>query len=432
VRETETDKPPRTDLLRALGRWSLVALTLNSVIGSGIFGLPSVVADLLGSASVFAVPLAAVMIALILACYAEVAAQFSQSGGTYLYVRAAFGRFAGIQVGWFISLTRITAAAASANLFVIYLGQFWTRATLPFPRVVILSLVIGGLATVNCRGVRGAAHLGSGLAVAKLLALGLVCVAGATYLLAHHALAVVQVTHASNSWLKALLVLFFAYGGFEAALNPMGEARNPRHDAPFALFATLATVAIFYTAIQWVVVGILPDAAHSAKPLADVAQVVVGRTGALLISIGALASVYGFLSAQMLTGPRAFLAMAENADLPGALGAIHPEFRTPQLSIAIFALLTWLLALAGSFAWNVTLSAVARLFYYGLICAAVPVLRAKRPSDIRHFRVPLAAVFPSVGILICGLLFTAVDLNELSILAATFLLATLNWLAVAR
>ena len=106
-------------LVRAIGRWSLAALVVNSIIGSAVFGLPSVVAGLVGRASLIAVPVAGVATAVIVACYAELSSQFTQSGGTYLYVRVALGRFAGIQVGWFRLLTSLTATAAGANLFAI-------------------------------------------------------------------------------------------------------------------------------------------------------------------------------------------------------------------------------------------------------------------------------------------------------------------------
>ena len=121
-------------LARAIGRWSLVALMINSIIGSGIFGLPSQVAALVGRASPWAYLLAALVAGTIMACFAEVASRFRQSGGPYLYVRTAFGRFTGLQVGWLLWLFRLTAAAANVNLFVIYLGQFLPLATQPTGR----------------------------------------------------------------------------------------------------------------------------------------------------------------------------------------------------------------------------------------------------------------------------------------------------------
>ena len=121
-------------LVRAIGRWSLAALAVNTIVGSAVFGLPSVLAGAVGSASAWAVLLAGLAMAVIVSCYAEVASQFTATGGTYLYVRHTFGRLAGLQVGWLNLLTRFTACAAAVNLFVLYLGEFIPQATQPGPR----------------------------------------------------------------------------------------------------------------------------------------------------------------------------------------------------------------------------------------------------------------------------------------------------------
>src|SRR3979490_1044982 len=162
-----THEPPRTsqpELVRAIGRWSMVALAAHSILGSGIFGLPSVVAGLVGQASPAAVLIAGAGMAIIIACYAEVASQFAETGGTYLYVRHAFGTFAGLQVGWLMLLSRLTACAAGVNLLVIYLGEFWPAATQPVPRLIVLTVFSGTPPAVDYRGVdlarRGGGHAG--------------------------------------------------------------------------------------------------------------------------------------------------------------------------------------------------------------------------------------------------------------------------------
>jgi len=280
VCDTNVPVPPtqQPTLVRAIGRWSLAALVVNSIVGSAVFGLPSVVAGLVGRASLIAVPVAGVATAVIVACYAELSSQFTQSGGTYLYVRAAFGRFAGIQVGWFRLLTQLTSTAAAANLFVIYLGALWRPATFATPRLLILTLLVGVLAAVNYRGVRAGTQVSNVFVAAKLLPLGLVCVTGAFHLIAMHRVVPPPTAPArAGAWLKAMLVLFFAYAGSEAALVPMGEAKDPRRDAPFAVFVALITVGVIYILIQWVVIGVLPDPAHSDRPLSDAMNILTGR-----------------------------------------------------------------------------------------------------------------------------------------------------------
>ena len=419
----------RAELVRAIGRWSMVALAVNSIVGSGIFGLPAPVAGLLGRASPLAVLLAGAGMGVIIACYAEVASQFTETGGTYLYLRHAFGRLAGLQVVWLMLLSRLTAVAAAVNLLDTHLAEFWPRATQPLPRLAIITGFIGVLAAVNCRGVGAGTRMSNASVVAKLGALGLVCAAGIVWLTVHPAVAAPPLSPSADSWLKAMLLLLFAYGGYEAALNPMGEARDPRRDVAFALFVALVVVTLLYSVLQWVVVGVLADPAHSQRPLADAARVMLGQPGAALISVGALVSVYGYVSANMLTTPRGIFAPAQAGELPALLGAVHPRWRTPYVSILVFAVLLWAFAQFASFSWNVTLSAVSRIVYYAGICAAVPVLRRKQPGAAA-FRVPGGLTLPVLGVAICALLLTRVDFGKSLILLATIAVALLNWALV--
>jgi len=422
-------KSSQPELVRAIGRWSMVALAVNSIVGSGIFGLPAPVAGFVGRASPFAVLLAGAGMGVIVACYAEVASQFTETGGTYLYLRRAFGRLVGVQVAWLSLLSRITAIAAGVNLFVTYLGEFWPQATQPLPRLAIITAFVGGLAAVNYRGVGAGTLVSNVTAVAKMAALALVCVAGVAWSSVHAAVPSPAVNASGDGWLKAMLLLLFAYGGYEAALNPMGEARNPRRDVAFALFAALAIVTVFYSLLQWVVVGVLAEPAHSQRPLADVMRVIWGQPGAALISVGALVSVYGYLSANMLTTPRGIFAPAQNGDFPALLAAIHPRWRTPYVSIVLFAGLLWGFSQFASFSWNVTLSAVTRVVYYAGICAAVPVLRSRQPAAAA-FRLPGGLTLPIIGIVICAVLVTRVDFGKSVILLVTIAAALINWALV--
>jgi amino acid transporter len=422
---------PKTGLVRAIGRWSLVALTINSVIGSGVFGLPSTTAKLLGRQSTVAVLIAGMAIAVIMACFAEVASHFSEAGGPYLYARTAFGRLAGILVGWMLYLAQCAATAANANLFVIYLAQFWPAALFPWNRVVILTLLVGVLAAINLIGVRQGTTASNVLTVAKVLPLLMVILAGAAVTIVRPVAWGGAGSFSGSGWLKAILLLVFAYGGFETALAPMGEAKNPRRDAAFALFVSLLACTAIYALIQWVVVGVLGPAAVGDRPLADVARVTMGNRGANLIAIGALLSFYGYLSAKLLAMPRVTYALAEGGDLPRVFGALSRRFHTPWFSILVFAVAIWGLARVGSFAWNLTLSAIARLFYYGVVCAALIALRRKQPESVQ-FHIPGGPVLAVLGVLICLLLLTQVDLSQSRIMVATVAAALLNWAWVRR
>jgi len=426
---------PQTGLVRAIGRWSLAALAVNSIIGSGIFGLPATVAGLLGKRSVVAVLIAGAAMAVIMACFAEVASQFSGAGGPYLYARTAFGRLTGILVGWMLYLAQTAAPAANANLFVIYLAEFWPAAKEPWPRFIVLTLLVGVLAAINVRGARQGTAVSNVFTVAKILPLLMVVLAGAAVTIIHPAI-VYPTTGAAgpvpvSAWMKAMMLLIFAYGGFESALAPMSEAKNPGRDAGFALLVALIACTVIYALVQWVVVGVLGPGSTTDRPLAEVARITMGNRGAALVAIGALVSVYGYLSAKLLAMPRVTFALAKGGDLPEMFAAVSPRFHTPWFSILFYAAAVWGLAMAGSFAWNVTLSVVARLFYYAVVCAAVIALRRKQPLAA-GFRLPGGPVLAVLGVAIAVALATQVDLSKSVILGATVAAALLNWLWARR
>jgi amino acid transporter len=419
--------PPQTGLVRAIGRWSLAALAVNSIIGSGIFGLPSTVAALLGKRSIAGVLIAGAAIGIIMACFAEVSSQFSDAGGPYLYARTAFGRLVGILVGWMLYLSQAAAPAANANLFVIYLAEFWPAAKEPWARAMILTLLVGVLALLNALGARQGTIVSNVFTVAKLLPLFMVATAGAAVTIIHHQPWGASPSPPTAVWMKAMVLLIFYYGGFESAVAPMSEAKNPRRDAAFALFVALITCTVIYAVVQWVVVGVLGPGATTDRPLAEVARVTMGSRGAELVAIGALVSVYGYLSAKLLAMPRVTFALAKNGDLPRIFASVSSNFQTPVFSILFFAIAVWGLAMVGNFAWNVTLSVVARLFYYAVVCASLIVLRRKQPQAAR-FRLPAGPLFALLGVAICVALATQVDLTKSVILAATLGAALLNWI----
>ncbi|MGA9497045.1 MAG: APC family permease [Terriglobales bacterium] len=429
--------PGQTGLLRAIGRWSLAALAVNSIIGSGIFGLPATVARLLGPRSVPAVLIAGAAMGVIMACYAEVASQFSEAGGPYLYARTAFGRLTGILVGWMLYLAQTAAPAANANLFVIYLAEFWPAAKQRWPRFAILTVLVGLLALINARGTRQGTAVSNVFTVAKILPLLMVISAGAALTIFHPVPWGAAVPVPAIAWMKALVLLIFAYGGFESAVVPMSEAKNPTRDAGFALLVALLTCTLIYALVQWVVVGVLGPGATTDRPLAEVARVTMGNLGAGLVAIGALVSVYGYLSAKLLGMPRVTLALAKGGDLPQIFAAISPRFHTPWFSILFYAAAVWGLAIVGSFAWNVTLSVVARLFYYGVVCAALIALRRKQPLAA-GLRLPAGPLLSALGVAIAVALGVAaqiskqVDLSKSLILAAAAAAAVLNWLWARR
>jgi APA family basic amino acid/polyamine antiporter len=430
--------PPQTGaagdlpgLVRTIGRWSLTALMINTIIGSGIFGLPAVVSGRVGHWAPLAYLIAGAGMAVITGCFSEVASQFHETGGQYLYARTTLGRFWGIQIGWLTWLSRIAAASGTANLFTTYLGQIAPSATQPFPRALILSGLIGVLAAVNYVGVKSGARFSDFLTATKVSLLAAFIISGLVWMKIHGSVQAMPLTHAidGRDWLEAILVLVYAYGGFEAVLLATGEMRDPRRDAPFALFVGLAVVAVIYSLIQVVISGTLADPSATMKPIAESAGYIFGEGAAALIAVGALISIYGYLSANMLHTPRLTFAMAERGEFPAVFGRIHGRFKTPHFSILLYTALTLAFTLWGNFRWNITLSAIARLFTYSSVAVALLVLRHRDPKA-DAFRLPAGHVLAVVAILFCLVLLVRAPMSSSGVVIATALLATLNWAAV--
>lgn len=416
-------------LVRVMGRWSLVALVVNSIIGASIFGLPGEVAALLGKYSPLGYLAAAAGVALVIATFAEVSSRFSGAGGPYLYAREAFGPFIGIQMAWLLWLVRLTAVASGANLFTIYLAEFWKPATEPIPRAIILTLLIGGLAAVNIRGAAAGAGLSNVFAISKLTPLIIFIVAGGAFLFFtadKTYFTVLDGKPGVQPWLEAVLILVFAYGGYESALVPMAEAKDPKRDAPFALFASLIVCIIVYTLVQTVVMGLLPDPSLTKRPLATAARVFWGTGGAALLTAGALVSLYGYLAANTLNTPRLTFALAEHRDFPQLFARVHPKFRTPYISIVFYAVVVLALSIVGTFKWNLMLSSVGRLFSYLIVFAALFVFR-KRDGNA-PFHVRGGKFFAVLGAAFSLTLISQMGLGQLMVILATAVLALLTWL----
>jgi basic amino acid/polyamine antiporter, APA family len=200
---------------------------------------------------------------------------------------------------------------------------------------------------------------------------------------------------------------------------------------PFAMLIAFLSVTLIYVLVQIVVIRVLPDPAQTDRPLAMAAQVFLGPAGAAFIAISALLALFGYLSANMVHVPRTTFALAEQGDLPPVFAAVHNRFRTPYVSILIFAVSLWVLATLGNFRWNVVLSSASRLITYGLVCAALLALRRKQP-DAAAYGLPFGRIFAAVGIALMIALLTRITREELAWILATGAVAFLNWIATRR
>lgn len=259
----------------------------------------------------------------------------------------------------------------------------------------------------------------------KVGVLLLFIVAGAIFWLRHGATAPPQALKPPTlgSWFEATLLLIFGYGGFEAAIVPMAEAKDPKRDAPIAIFSVVGLAIVLYTLAQVVTVHTFPGASTSARPISEASLVSLGTIGPTIIGIGAALSIIGYLVANLLSGPRVLYAFAERGDAPAFLARTHGRFRTPAIAIVLFTTATWAVAPSGTFRYGALLSAVARLVIYGLVCASVFIFR-KRALEGRHFAgAPLFAVF---GLVICVVLLARMGRMEALVLAIFIALSVLT------
>jgi len=425
-------KSAAPELVRTIGRWSLVALMANSILGAGIFGLPSLLAARLNGYSPLGCIVAGCGALVVAAVIAEIASRFETTGGLYLYGREALGRLAGLLIAWLLLLTRIAAPAAAADLFASYLAPFIPGLHGKAAEICLIAFMIGHLALLNYVGVKTGKTVSDIFTTMKVGLLGVFILAGLAIPFFRPGL-VVPLNFGpttAKGWFEALLLLVFGYGGFEGALIVGGESRNPRRDMPFALLAALLLQVFLYTGVVYVVMSTLPNAGASQRPLADAARNFVGGWGASAIAIGALISTYGYLSANLLHSTRITFALAEQGDFPQFFARIHPRFRTPHVSILVYALAVFGFAALGDFRWNAILSAATRLVVYAGMAVALLVLRKRHGAA--PFSLRAGPVFGAATLLMVLILLSRIGFGEAVVLAVTVVLAAMNWLLVAE
>ncbi len=430
-----TTSASQPTVVQAIGRWSLAALVLNTIIGTGVFVLPGTLGASLGWSSMWAWLIAAGLTGTMIFSFAEVASRFSRAGGAYLYGTAAFGPFIGIQMAWMGYFVRCITAAVQANLFTTYLVELWPAAASRPAQVAVTIAFIGLQALVNIRSVGSGAAVSNVFAIVKLVPLIVFGTLGIAWLaMGKAAPSVIGSGSTLGSWLDAMVLLMFAYGGFESALIPMAEAKDARRDAPFALIAGLALVTVVYLAAQLTVLVTLTEPGATNRPLAASARVMFGGSGAVIITAAALISVYGWVASNMLNVPRLTMAMAEQGVLPSFFARIHPTFRTPWISIIVFAVISLALALQADLLRNLSLSAVSRLLLYGGVCASLLVFRSRDARGVRTpgvepalFRVKGGPFFAIVGVVLSLLLATRMTGSDAIKMVVVIALGGVHW-----
>ncbi|MEN8117747.1 MAG: APC family permease [Bacteroidota bacterium] len=397
----------KIQLKRFIGKWDLVLLMINSLVGSGIFGLPSKIFAQAGIYSLLVIILCAAVMLVLVLNFAEVASRFTQTGGPYLYTLTAFGKFPAFLMGWLLIITRLATYAALVNIFVTYLGVFNPVFEQQTTKIIIIFILTLFFTFINHIGVKSSTILNNSLTIAKLLPLFMFIVVGLFFINP------VNFSPKESSpelfgFSNSVFLMVFAFSGFEAIIVNTGEIKTPRKIIPTALLITITFVTVFYVLLQMVCIGTFPGLAESERPIADAALQFMGPVGALIISIGALFSVGGTINTVMLIGSRLPYALSEEQQLPGFLAFIHKKFQTPTWSLLIFALVAFLVSVTGTFVYAVSISVISKVMILGIVSAALIKLRRKDSGEKAFFRLRFGKTSAILGILICvGLLFSS-------------------------
>jgi APA family basic amino acid/polyamine antiporter len=397
-----------------------VALSVNDVVGSGVYLiLPVAAAQLLGPASVWAILGAGLAVLLLVLCFAEAASHFDRPGGAIVYTRVAFGEFVGFEVGWMTWIARIASVASLSVFFARALGYLWAGANTGIGQALTIAIELAALTWINVRGIKSGARTAVVLAFGKLVPLFLLVVVG-VFAVQWDRLFPVPTPDRAN-FMKAALLVLYAYAGFENTAAPAGEFKNPKRDVPFALIVMIAIVTAIYTLVQLVAIGTVPDLGVSKTPLAHAGQILMGPVGGFLLTLGAALSVLGTNNNTILAGPRYLYALAETGRLPRALARIHPGYRTPHVAIlvqsAVAAALIatdFVLHSINPTAFGVAedlaiLSTIARLATYIGTAVSVPVLRRRMPATDKTIRLPGGPVIPIAALVICLVFLSAAE-----------------------
>ena len=381
---------------------------INSVVGSGVFGLPSPLAGFAGTSSPLAVLIAGAAVFVIVLCFAEVGSRFDEAGGPYLYTREAFGPAIGFQVGWLHIWTRLLSCAAVLNVLSGYLTPLvpWTGTTVGRASVMIFAMTL--VTVVNVIGVRQAAWTVNAFTIAKLLPLALVAVLG----LIHFEPGVASTQRVADTrWSEAVLLLVFGYGGFESAVIAGSESKDPKRDTAFALIVAMLTITLIYSLVQVAVIGVLPDAAASKAPVAETLGQLLGPAGLTLGSVAVIVSVYGWLTGYSLMSPRIYYSMAARGEMPRSLARVHERYRTPYVAIIVNSAIGLGLGLVSNFGQLATFGAISRLGIFMATCAALIKFR-KSMGQPTGFRAPGGVFLATIGIGFCVWLLSTRSLAQ--------------------
>ncbi len=304
----------RSHLIRGIGVFGGALLVLNGMIGSGIFALPSVVAAKAGIWSPWPFLATSVLFMTVVLAFAELSSYFRESGGPVLYATTVFGPLVGFSTGWIYYISQTVALAANSHVMATYVGALWPWFGTSVGRLAVIVSVIGGLTVVNVLGVRSSIRTLTYFTVLKVVPLVVMIILGLQYFSPE--LVVPSSLPGIDDFGGTVLLLLYAFIGFETVLITAGETEKPRSTIPKTLMVTVIATGTLYFLIMLVYNLVLPGVANPDATLIEVGRVLAGPVGVFAITLTAIFSIGGSLSSMMLAGPRLTFALAEHDLLP--------------------------------------------------------------------------------------------------------------------
>lgn len=406
-------------------------LALNAVIGAGIFALPATVAARAGLMSPWLFLIIGTLVITIVLTFAELASYFRESGGLVLYTTTAFGPLVGFGTGWIYFISRVSAFAANSTVLALYLGTVWPWVATGIGRTVLITALCVALTYANYTGVKDGVRTLAVFTFMKLTPIALLLIVGLQHVSADtffpSEFPVIEDLGGT------VLLLIYAFVGFESTSIVSGESKNPRQSVPKAMVNTLIGIGILYFLIVLVYVSVLPNAGEEGTSLITVGEVLFGPIGLIAITLAAVFSIGGNLAAIMLAVPRLTYAMAEHNLLPKWFGVINKKHSTPGNSIIFLGALALVLALTGSFVQLAIASSLTRLISYILCIAALPAIRRQADEEVRAqaYRLKGGYSIPAIAMVVC-VWIAAQSKPETWIFTGKLLLIGLVFYVIAR
>ena len=426
--QTRSDVQP-SDLPRQLGVWDASSLVVGTVIGAGIFLVPSIMARHLPSATAI---LAVWVVGGVLSyfgalAYAELGAMFPATGGQYVFIREAFGKPLAFLCGWTLFLVVMPGQIAALAIgFATYLGTF-VHLNGVGGRLIAVGL-IAIFTFVNYRGLTLGSLVQNVFTVLKLA--GIAVLVGAAFLSRHPSQLHFAATRSDfnpTQFGLALAAALVAYDGWNNLSFVNGEILNTKRTIPRALGLGVAFCAVVYVVVTSAYMRVLPVSELAASPHVgtEVAAHVLGAGGVVFLTIAILISILGSTNGNILAAPRLYFAQAEDGLFFSRFATVHPRFKTPSFSILMQGIWASLLALTGSYELVVTYAIFCAWVFYLFVVLGLIVLRWRKPSYPRPYRMwgypvtPLLFAAVTVWFLVNSLIGNPVpSFTGLAILAA--------------